>query len=249
MRLRAALTIAGLVVAVLAGDGALGLAQAKSAYYEIKARCPCAGPSARTFWTSTADRLACVDAVLEELRAQGWPGEVLSRDRLREQRSRCGEARLQCDGTANRPCPGRMVCDVVDPNCNPTGATGTCVSPRKNSRGCRVDPYPVCGCDGTTYKSLCRLRRAGVALALPNRCDVACGGPERRPCEAGHYCWTMPTCDAADAVGACVPLDGFCDSSVDGFQVCGCDGATYANLCELAAAPMGLKHRGACASD
>ena len=45
------------------------LAVAKSAYFEIRNRCPCAGPTVRTFWTSREERMACVDAVLGELQA------------------------------------------------------------------------------------------------------------------------------------------------------------------------------------
>lgn len=245
--MRSLVIVAGTLL-VLAASGERP-ALAKSAYYELKARCPCGGPTARIFWTGKDERLACVDAVLDELRGQGWPDEVLARDRKREERSRCGDPRFQCDGTAARRCPGRMLCDVIDPNCNPTGAVGTCVARSTHWRSCRNDPYPVCGCDGKTYGSDCRLRRARVAMAFGNSCAVACGGPDRIPCGAGEYCYAHPSCDGADARGVCLPVGGPCDFSVGSLPVCGCDGQTHANVCELAATGVALKHGGACESD
>jgi hypothetical protein len=223
-----------------------GPAFAKSAFYEIQERCPCEGPSARVFWTDVADRLACVDAVLADLREQGWPAEVLAHDRVREQRTRCGDPARQCDGTPARPCPRGTICDIADANCRPEGATGTCVSKKRAARRCRNDPYPVCGCDGRTYRTHCGARKAGVAVAFGLRCDVLCGGPDRIPCGPGQYCHSMLRCDGADAFGACLPNGEPCDAGLPSLPVCGCDGTTYASTCELIAAGVPRRHYGSC---
>src|SRR5262245_1084781 len=190
----AALALAGVV-------GAACPALGKSAGYEIQARCPCTGPAVRTFWSSMAERLACVDHVIAELATQGWPAELLARDRVRELKSGCGDPRLQCDGTSARTCPRRMRCDVADSSCRPEGAPGKCVPRKFHRRACSGDPYPLCGCDGKTYPNDCRLRAAGVALRHVYACERGCGGPDRVGCPAGQTCWAFLGCDGGDAWG------------------------------------------------
>ena len=239
----ARVSIVGLL---LVGGIAAPSALAKSAYYEILARCPCAGPSARVFWSGVDDRLRCVDQVLADLASQGWPQEVLARDRVREGKSRCGRVDRQCDGTPNRPCPRRMVCDVADANCRPEGATGICVSRKLRRKGCRLSPFPMCGCDGRTYASECRIRAAGVTLAHGNSCEHGCGGPDRIACPAGQTCYAAFGCDGADARGLCLNVDPRCGLTSEQ-PVCGCDDVTYASPCDAAAAGVALKRSEACA--
>lgn len=249
MRCRTApVSVVGLLL--VAGIGPASPALAKSAFYEIRLRCPCAGPSARVFWTGTAERLACVDQVLADLASQGWPEELLERDRVREQKSRCGRVDLQCDGTPNRPCPRRMVCDVADANCRPEGATGMCVSRKLRRRGCRTNPYPLCGCDGKTYANECRLRAAGVTIAHGERCDRGCGGPEHVVCPTGQSCYALFGCDAGDARGVCIPDESsMCGLGFVPRPVCGCDGVDYASLCDAAAAGIAVKASGTCSPE
>jgi hypothetical protein len=248
MRSHATLVI--VAAALLLGPSAERPALAKSALYEIAARCPCPGPTVRTFWASKDERLACVDGVLDDLRTQGWPDELLVRDRAREEKSRCGDPRFRCDGTRARRCPGRMLCEVLDANCDPAGATGTCVARSKHWRSCRSDPYPVCGCDGKTYPNDCRLRRARVTMASARECAVGCGGAERTPCGVDEFCWALSTCDGADARGICLSVGlPSCESEVSGLPVCGCDGQTYPSICALAATGVALKSHEACAGE
>ncbi|CAH2042312.1 unnamed protein product, partial [Iphiclides podalirius] len=108
---------------------------------------------------------------------------------------------------------------------------------------------PVCGTDGRTYRSLCRLRRRAcrrpakhLALDYPGPCQVGscegvrCGGDKRcvLDAELGAHCVKC---------GAC---------SVAGAPVCAVDGRTYAGACALrrAACERGkalpLAYRGSC---
>ncbi|XP_039758994.1 follistatin-A [Pararge aegeria] len=108
---------------------------------------------------------------------------------------------------------------------------------------------PVCGSDGKTYRSLCRLRRRAcrrpakhLSLDYPGPCRVGscegvrCGGEKRcvLDAELGAHCVRC---------GAC---------SVAGAPVCAVDGRTYAGACALrkAACERGkalpLAYKGSC---
>jgi hypothetical protein len=232
--------------------GALGLlgilasphpAVAKGAYWEIRNRCPCAGPSLRTFWTSRDERMSCVDAVLDELRAASFPESILARDREREVRSRCGDPRYQCDGTPSRPCPGRSVCELTDSYCDPAGVAGVCLPRRelRRTHGCRDAPR-ACACDGTTHATSCKLWRAGGTLAHEGTCDEGCGGPDALPCPSGTYCLAW-NCADDGGWGRCVPPPHPCYPTG---PVCGCDRMTYSNECNAYAAGVMVRYYGVC---
>ncbi|XP_013162504.1 PREDICTED: follistatin-A [Papilio xuthus] len=108
---------------------------------------------------------------------------------------------------------------------------------------------PVCGTDGRTYRSLCRLRRRAcrrpakhLALDYPGPCQVGtcegvrCGGDKRcvLDAELGAHCARCGACNTAGA------------------PVCAVDGRTYAGACALrrAACERGralpLAYRGSC---
>ncbi|XP_059060746.1 LOW QUALITY PROTEIN: follistatin-like [Achroia grisella] len=108
---------------------------------------------------------------------------------------------------------------------------------------------PVCGTDGKTYPSLCRLRRRAcrrpakhLALDYPGPCQegscdlVRCGGEKRcvLDAELGAHCVRCGGCNVA------------------GPPVCAVDGKTYAGVCALrkAACERGralpLAYRGSC---
>ncbi|XP_068620268.1 follistatin isoform X2 [Battus philenor] len=108
---------------------------------------------------------------------------------------------------------------------------------------------PVCGTDGRTYRSLCRLRRRAcrrpakhLALDYPGPCQVGscegvrCGGDKRcvLDAELGAHCVKCGACNVAGA------------------PVCAVDGRTYAGACALrrAACERGkalpLAYKGSC---
>ena len=103
----------------------------------------------------------------------------------------------------------------------------------------------VCGCDGSTYNSLCDAQVAGVIVKTGGKCaapDVLCGGKYGQTCKSSQIC--DPTC-GIDGVGICRETPGkMCPNG--GTPECGCDGKTYPNPCFRQQAKVGLAHQGKC---
>src|SRR5204862_38239 len=102
---------------------------------------------------------------------------------------------------------------------------------------------------------------------------IACGGRAGDTCGDDEFCdfSLAATCGWADAQGTCAPrppactgnlapicgsadATGTCEArpqtSAANYQpVCGCNGVTYSNACNAAAAGAGVLHDGACAAD
>lgn len=72
-----------------------------------------------------------------------------------------------------------------------------------------------------------------------------CGGIAGLACPAGQAC-RYPTnrCNVADLSGTCVKVKSPCPTG--GAKVCGCDGKTYNNECELLTAGIHQASKGAC---
>jgi hypothetical protein len=81
--------------------------------------------------------------------------------------------------------------------------------------------------------------------ASPAKAGQTCGGIAGLKCPEGEAC-RYPTnqCNVADLSGTCVKVKSPCPSG--GAKVCGCDGTTYANECELLTAGVREAHKGAC---
>lgn len=67
---------------------------------------------------------------------------------------------------------------------------------------------------------------------------------DNRECSAGFYCYKKE--GDCDGVGRCSPKPQACITLWD--PVCGCDGGTYGNACDAAAAGTSVAHRGPCES-
>lgn len=91
-------------------------------------------------------------------------------------------------------------------------------------------PPDGCHYEGTTPCT------CGTLVCAPSACDPGCAATEY--------------CDLCGTTQACVtrppPDSVFCPDVF--MPVCGCDGMTYGNACELGAANIGLLHAGECGS-
>ncbi len=150
----------------------------------------------------------------------------------------------ECGGFIGIPCPKGTYCQYPADMCNGADMMGECV---EVTEVCEKIYDPVCACNGKTYGNPCELAKAMQQIDHYGECksDNACGGIMGLPCKEGAYCqYPEGSCDWADMMGECVDVPGACIALWD--PVCGCDGKTYGNDCELAAAMAQKDHHGAC---
>ena len=100
----------------------------------------------------------------------------------------------------------------------------------------------MCGCDGVTYGNSCEAAGAGVRIALDGACPGStCWSSEE--CSQRYYCATDQSAPCV-GFGTCEARPAACPDIDD--PVCGCDGVTYGNACEAAAAAMSIDCEGSC---
>jgi hypothetical protein len=168
---------ATVVSAMLLARLAAGVASAKLPVYADE--CPCFWRADGAEWTNRRERVRCA---MRALRTAVENGQLTTRDAGRHastaRRSPCGRRaftlRETCGGPSGRSCPDgdRTRCNIVDPACTGT-QLGYCLPPCTAPDGVA----PVCGCDGVTYASICRLLDAGVALVHTGDCATGAGAP------------------------------------------------------------------------
>lgn len=169
-----------------------------------------------------------------------------------------GVAAPACAANAQGPAqappelPGNRSCEDND-GCDPgelcRKRTGECdkrgkCEPRPDA--CTAIFEPVCGCDGSTYGNECEAWRAGVSVASEGECTN--GGATcqtNADCTATEYC-ARPEGQCDGDGGACQDRPEVCTQVFD--PVCGCDGQTYGNACEAAAAGVNVASQGECSS-
>ena len=160
-----------------------------------------------------------------------------------------GEGEL-CGGIAGILCRDGFRCDMSANEFCGADLAGTCVS--DEPAPCTREYMPECGCNGVTYNNACERRQAGVPLDHDGACGrVAgegelCGGIAGFVCERGLLCdMSANTFCGADLAGTCrVDEPRFCPAHYD--PVCGCDGVTYSNACQLGVAGAAFDHDGPC---
>jgi hypothetical protein len=86
---------------------------------------------------------------------------------------------------------------------------------------------------------------SATASSHKSKKGAMCGGIAGLKCPEGQAC-RYPTnkCNVADLSGTCVKVKNPCPKG--GAKVCGCDGKTYANECELLTAGVRKASSGAC---
>ena len=73
----------------------------------------------------------------------------------------------------------------------------------------------------------------------------SCAGPRDLQCPDDRYCQGRPgRCPGKRHAGHCADRPDACTKVYS--PVCGCDGSTYGNACEAAAAGVSVEHRGEC---
>jgi hypothetical protein len=110
---------------------------------------------------------------------------------------------------------------------------------------CLTLNQPVCGIDSMTYPNDCVLELSNITKA----CDGKC------PCKS-DFCWSDDNCNekqfcefegCAAETGKCTIAPEICYDLYE--PVCGCDGRTYSNDCEIKRARVSKAYDGTCTID
>jgi len=141
-----------------------------------------------------------------------------------------------CGGFGGIPCPAGQYCKLD--GCYPD-AGGYC---EPIPLGCPDVWDPVCGCDDETYGNSCEAAMAQMTVDYEGECSTTVPCTENAQCPSTSYCAKVE--GDCDGTGQCQAKPIACPEIYD--PVCGCDGNTYSNSCEAAAAGVNVDYDGQC---
>jgi len=95
------------------------------------------------------------------------------------------------------------------------------------------------------YLALCLSLTVALVQPVPAQTGATCGGIGALKCPEGQACqYPSGQCNQPDLAGTCVTVQETCPKQ--GPKVCGCNGTTYDNECELLKAGTRQAKKGAC---
>jgi hypothetical protein len=126
-------------------------------------------------------------------------------------------------------CPQGTFCFLGPGQCAQAVPLGFCTDIADH---CTAAAVPVCGCDNRTYLNACVASRNGQAQATSAAC-VNSPCLTNGDCQKDEVCsfTTVGICPGEGVSGSCVVKPTKCEDSLS--AVCGCDGKTYQNVCEM----------------